>query len=99
MSDMEFVRGKLKSTNKTLEQFFDNSHDIEDLDEHFYDLGFYKTHIVLNDIVWEFIEKEELDSCGDSRLVKNPDGTMDFLALWYNGGGCLSEVIEGNMNE
>ncbi|QMV29128.1 hypothetical protein AP1_0425 [Aeromonas phage AP1] len=43
------------------------------------------------------IDYKELDPCGYTDVEYNTDGTIDCISLWYNGGGCLSETIEGAM--
>ena len=53
-------------------------------------------YIVLNDTLYS-IESQEHDEYGVVTLKKNADGSIDFLAHFYNGGGCLSEVLEDKM--
>lgn len=58
-----------------------------------YDIG-YK-HYVVNGIVYETIEEEELDPYGDISILKdNGDGTYDYFMTFNNGGTCLEECIE-----
>ena len=45
--------------------------------------------------LWEIVEdREEDDTEYLSILKKNPDGTYDYLMQFYNGGTCLSEMLE-----
>lgn len=39
------------------------------------------------------IHQEEEASDYVSHITKSPDGTYDFVMMFYNGGTCLSEMI------
>ena len=43
------------------------------------------------------IDEVHLDPYGDCLVVKNDDGTIEFFAHYYNGGGSLEEVLEDEM--
>lgn len=46
-------------------------------------------------ILVNFLEHKYFSEDDDiTDLKKNPDGTYNFLAQFYNGGGCFSEVLE-----
>jgi hypothetical protein len=63
-----------------------------------YDIG-YKYYVV-NGIVYETIEEEELDPYDDfSNLKDNGDGTYDYFMTFYNGGVCLRECIENELEK
>ena len=63
-----------------------------------YDIG-YKYYAV-NGIVYETIEEEELDPYGYfSKLKDNGDGTYDYFMTYYNGGTCLKECIEDELEK
>lgn len=63
-----------------------------------YDIG-YKYYVV-NGIVYETIEEEELDPYDDfSKLKDNGDGTYDYFMTFYNGGTCLKECIEDELEK
>lgn len=63
-----------------------------------YDIG-YKYYVV-NGIVYETIEEEELNPCDDLSILKdNGDGTYDYFMTFYNGGTCLSECIENELEK
>ena len=49
------------------------------------------------EVVHEVIEDTVLDPSGFSEIVKNDDGTINYITLWYNGGGSLDEVLEYGM--
>ena len=51
--------------------------------------------VTLNDITYDVIpDKEKGDPDYYVKLIEQPDGTIDFTAIYYNGGGSLSEVLE-----
>ena len=53
-----------------------------------------KIFIVDNEI-WETFEHIENDGFDDiDVMIPNEDGTITFVQQFYNGGTCLSEVIE-----
>lgn len=54
--------------------------------------------IKLDGVVYDVVDQEEHDASGHVKLTENPDGTFDFFALYYNGGGCLNEVLESEYN-
>lgn len=51
--------------------------------------------IEVDDTLWEIIEdKEEEDTEDISILIPNNDGTYSYIMQFYNGGTCLSEMLE-----
>lgn len=63
--------------------FFDNCYD--------YDMS-YKFYVV-NGNIYETIENKQIDE--DCCFLKdNGDGTYDYFMEFYNGGTCLGECIE-----
>lgn len=51
--------------------------------------------IEVDNTLWEVIEdKEEKDTEGVSILTPNNDGTYSYIMQFYNGGTCLSEMLE-----
>lgn len=52
-------------------------------------------YYVVNGSIYEIIEEEELDPYDDISILKdNGDGTYDYFMTFYNGGTCLRECIE-----
>lgn len=49
--------------------------------------------------VYEDIDHVEFDECGFNDFRKNEDGTISYFTMFYNGGACLSEVIEDGLKE
>lgn len=59
----------------------------------------YDEYLVINGKLYS-VEKEAIDPYDDiQRLHKNEDGTFSFEAKFYNGGTCLSEVLEDAFNK
>lgn len=51
--------------------------------------------VKVDDEFWEIVEyREEEDYESLSIMHPNEDGTFDFVMQFYNGGTCLSEMIE-----
>lgn len=63
--------------------FFDNCYEF-DMEDKFY---------VVNGNIYETVEDKEIDGDG-SFLKDNGDGTYDYFMEFYNGGTCLSECLE-----
>lgn len=56
------------------------------------------TYEILNDQIYEVLENVDLsDDGGFCKLTRNEDGTISFIASWYNGGASLSEVLEDEL--
>lgn len=51
--------------------------------------------------VWEIFDHEELGEDEDAfcKIHENKDGTYSFHSRFYNGGTCLSEMIEDSIGE
>jgi hypothetical protein len=62
--------------------FFDNCYDF-DMEDKFY---------VVNGNIYETIEDKEVDEA--SFFKDNGDGTYDYFMEFYNGGCCLGECLE-----
>lgn len=68
--------------------FFDNCYSF-DMDDKFY---------VVNGNIYETIEDKEVDD--DASFLKdNGDGTYDYFIEFYNGGTCLHECIEDELEK
>lgn len=53
----------------------------------------------LDGVVYDVIEdKEEHDPNYHVKLTELPDGSFEFFALYYNGGGGLEECLESEFN-
>ena len=55
---------------------------------------FYDKLFIVDDEIWEVIEHVESDGEDLDVMIPNSDGTITFAQQFYNGGTCLSEVIE-----
>lgn len=54
---------------------------------------------ILNGKIYEVLENVDLtEDGGFCEITKNPDGTLSFIASWYNGGASLSEVLEDELD-
>ena len=50
--------------------------------------------LLVGDEVWEAVEHIENADSDIDVMLPNEDGTITFVQQFYNGGTCLSEVIE-----
>lgn len=104
MSSMESWKLKLKKTDLTLSQavkavvektglsgHYDLS-DEEDMYDYILNEGedFY---IYVDGVIWEVVNKHCFDYSDFTNVVNNDDGSLDIIAVFYNGGTDLSEVI------
>lgn len=49
---------------------------------------------------WEIIEDSQEEDYEDlSIMMPNSDGTFDYIMQFYNGGTCLSEMLENKIKE
>lgn len=55
---------------------------------------FMDKYFVVNGVVYEFVEHIESDDTDIYHSWKNVDGTITIVTSFYNGGTCLSEVVE-----
>ena len=55
--------------------------------------AFPDDYLEIGDTLYK-MKAEELDPCGFTEVEIDNNGTIDFIALWYNGGGSLGEVLE-----
>ena len=111
MSEMEYRYGKLKKLDmggSTLEEYCErlcNENGITQLsnyndnwaEEVEYELG--EKYMVLNNKVYEIIENKWIDPEELCRINILPDGTIDYVASFYNGGTYLGEVLEEKLKE
>lgn len=86
MSDMEVFYGAFTKSDLAIEP--------EDTDD-FYDLekehGCY--YVKVNGQLYSFYKlKPDLDAYGFSFVIE-PSGETRFIALWYNGGAGIHEVV------
>ena len=87
MSNTERVKGTLRPTFKTPEEFAPGLTDDEFCDK------FYETTVIINGKVF-MVEKTDVDPFGHIEITPQSDGSYLFDAMWYNGGGSLDEVLE-----
>lgn len=59
------------------------------------DRGYRKAYI-RGDIIYR-IDNTELDAYGFSEANKNGDGSIDYVMMYYNGGGSFDEVLDEAM--
>ena len=61
---------------------------------------FYEKYFVVDGEIWEAFEHIENDGFDDiDIMIPNEDGTITFIQQFYNGGTCLSEVIEEGLEK
>lgn len=66
--------------------------------EAFFEESDENPYILNGEYVWEIIEDEEEDYYGELMiLTPNNDGTLSFVAQYYNGATYLEEMIENGL--
>jgi hypothetical protein len=89
-----FYKEKLKEIGITELRKYDNDWEDAFKDE------FQEKYFIVNDVIWEAFEHDEKDDSDDIYELKpNPDGTLSFIMKFYNGGTCLSECIEEELEK
>lgn len=89
MSEMEAIYGTYKKSNVTLLD-----------DEDLYDAR-ERLNLELVEVdgqIYEIEVLKELDACGFSMSIEPSDQSC-FIALWYNGGAGIHEVVESIIRE
>ncbi len=57
-------------------------------------------YLVTKDEVYEILDHVKTeDNDYFRRVTKNPDGTISFIALFYNGGTCFREELSDGIDE
>lgn len=65
-----------------------------------YELSDPEKYFFADGEVWEAFEHKEIKDDGDIYFLQpNPDGTITFVYRFYNGGTCLSECIEEDLQK
>ena len=57
----------------------------------------YKQVFIRDCVIYE-VHDTELDPYGFSAITENKDGTIDYVVMFYNGGGSFDEVLELGVN-
>ena len=55
---------------------------------------FHEKYFISNGTVWEVFDHIESEDGYADIMIPNEDGTITFFMEFYNGGTCLSEMIE-----
>jgi hypothetical protein len=110
MSDYESHKGKIRKVNQKGElmlghmvQIMKNNGDIIDESNEILDTfmdKYYKKYFVVKGDLYEFVEHEEIENFDTfCTLTPNEDGTISFHSTFYNGGTCLSEMLEDELKK
>ena len=111
MRQEEIHIGKLKKVdlgNKSVEEWCKNRCNLEGITElrsynnnwteEFRDT-FYEKYFFAKGQIFEAFDHKEFDYKDIYYLKDNGDGTFDFVMKFYNGGTCLSECIEEELEK
>lgn len=86
MSEVERNKGKLIPTGIDTEHFTDD--DYESCEEN----GLVRIDGELYEVIWEV--RRDTDEYHFADVKENPDSSIDFHTMHYNGGGHWTEVVE-----
>jgi len=108
MSDYESYTGKIKKVipimGETFEERCERLYHTKGGKREYYEGilfdDFYDDFIKVGEELYEVIEKIEIDPYDYyCNLVEHEDGTISFSTRYYNGGTCLSEMVEDELNK
>lgn len=93
-----------ESTNDLCKKLCEkNNYDLssyhDDYIECLKDNGYEKYLVTDNGIYEIFDHREESDDPYVQKLIPLGDGTFEFVATFYNGGTCLSEILEDELEK
>jgi hypothetical protein len=83
----EFSLDILKERGDKLEDFY------EDATQQLID-NYYKEYFLVGKELYVIIEDQEFDDSDIAEGHVNPDGSISYVAMYYNGGAGLTEVLE-----
>lgn len=91
MSEVERNKGKLIPQGVDTELFDDEIFEV------YKENGFVVIDREIYAVEWEV----EYDTCSDyfADVTENPDGSIDFHTMHYNGGGHWTEVVKEALNK
>lgn len=109
MSEQQTQRGKFKEIDlqgKTIEKYCEEycrNRDIvkstcETWREVFLDINWDKFFIV-NDRLFQIIAIQNLDNSYYTQIDKEENGVYSFYSTYYNGGTCLTECLESELEK
>jgi hypothetical protein len=96
MSDYEHIKGTLKPTGKTVEEFVGDAklESWHSDKQEYFDDECYRKAVEIDGLVYE-VESKELDPYdGIFNASHNNDGTIAFELRYYNGGCDFSEALD-----
>lgn len=115
MSEMEYHTGRIKILYPLDGQLpqdlarglckyngYEDKHNqgwIETLRDEGYDDGYIVLDIEGNYEIWKLIEHKSFDDGTMFQVEKEADGSISFCMSFYNGGTCLSEMLEEVVKE
>lgn len=107
MSDYEHIKGRIKripqDIDETMEQYFERVTGCTDYNKNYYDNltdliwdnNLDEKFIVLNRELYQFLDYKNItdyfDFCDITPITEDE---FSFSTCFYNGGACLSEVLE-----
>ena len=96
MSRIQTVRVKLERCDKYVSRELTKA--TEGMDE--YELSEYcaDNSVFYKNGWWEIVRKEEFEEYGFTEIISKDQSSIEFITQFYNGGTCLSEIIEGVLN-
>lgn len=111
MSDNQMYIGKLKAVpsleGESLFELIKRVHDEEGFefdpeytDKTTYFDAFDEKYFVVAKVLYKVIELDEMEpEDAFIEMNKNDDGSISFITRYYNGGTCLSEMVEEGLKD
>lgn len=97
MSRIQTVRVKLERCDKYVSRELTKA--TEGMDE--YELSEYcaDNSVFYKNGWWEIVRKEEFEEAGFVEITSEDKSSVEFITQFYNGGTCLSEIIEDVLDD
>ena len=93
MSRMETVRVKLERCDKYVSR--ELTRQTEGMDEYELSDFCHDNKVFYKDGWWEIVNEENFEEYGFTEIISKDQSSVEFITQFYNGGTCLSEIIEG----
>jgi hypothetical protein len=109
MSEQQTERGKFKEIDlqgNTIEEYCEKycrnldivKFNCETWREIFFDINWDKFFVV-NDRLFQILEIENLDNIYYTQIDEEEGGIYSFYSTYYNGGTCLTECLEDELEK
>lgn len=109
MSEYEHIEGVIEKIprldEENIDDYFEratgckceNKDWYDSLSDMIWDNNLNRRFIVLNDEIYQFLRYQEIDNFDYCEITQLKEDRYQFSTCFYNGGACLSEVLEDEL--